>query len=278
MPSRLLREGILDSEAVNSLTPPEEVFYRRLMSVVDDFGRFDGRPSVLRSRLYPLKIDDVREADISRWIAAAVKAGLIALYSHDSKPYILFGKLGSPRNAKSKFPDPPPDVQRAIENSCFQLKTDANDCTQLKTSVPGSGSGSGTGSGTGKDRCSEPPLAASEQAVSSHDPPLMTFPTVGKDAAPWPLTRAQVDSWHQAFPGVAVLAECRKALAWCEANPAKQKTPRGMPKFLFGWLERSQNSAGGRGPPPPRQTPGERAADAQAKLWAEVHAMPPPPE
>ena len=121
MPSRLLREGILDSEAVNRLAAPEEVFYRRLMSVVDDFGRFDGRPQVLRSRLYPLRIDAVREADITRWIAACEKAGLIALYHHDGKPYILFGKLGSPRNAKSKYPHHRLRLRSLLLN--LQLKT-----------------------------------------------------------------------------------------------------------------------------------------------------------
>jgi hypothetical protein len=48
MPSRLLREGILDSEAVNALSFAAEVFYRRLMSVVDDFGR--PRAAVRRGR------------------------------------------------------------------------------------------------------------------------------------------------------------------------------------------------------------------------------------
>src|ERR1700674_3318716 len=41
MPTRLLRESILDSEAVNSLSLRGEVFYRRLISIVDDFGRFE---------------------------------------------------------------------------------------------------------------------------------------------------------------------------------------------------------------------------------------------
>ncbi len=40
MPNRVIREGILNSQRVNKLTEPAELFYRRLMSVVDDFGRF----------------------------------------------------------------------------------------------------------------------------------------------------------------------------------------------------------------------------------------------
>ena len=88
MPVRLWREGILSSERVDSLDAPAEVFYRRLMSKADDHGLFDARPSILRASLYPLRVDRVREADISRWIAACEKAGLIALYQHDGKPYL----------------------------------------------------------------------------------------------------------------------------------------------------------------------------------------------
>lgn len=138
MPTRLLREAILDSERVCSLTFPAEVFYRRLMSVVDDFGRFDGRFSVLRSRLYPLQVEKVREADIERWIAECEKAGLIVLYADAGKQYLLFKNLGEPRAKESKYPPPP-----AKSEYRAQTKTDANKREQTKASVPYSDSDSG---------------------------------------------------------------------------------------------------------------------------------------
>lgn len=156
MPTRLLREGILDSERVCSLTFPAEVFYRRLMSAVDDFGRFDGRTSVLRSRLYPLQTDKVREADIERWIAECVKSGLIALYSVSGKAYILFRNLGAPRAKASKYPDPPPAVAK------LHLQTDENICEQTKASAPYLYSGA--------DSDSDSELATAEPPPDSQDP------------------------------------------------------------------------------------------------------------
>ncbi len=47
MPVRLIRPGILSSLRVNRLTEGQEVFYRRLLSVVDDFGRYDAVPALL---------------------------------------------------------------------------------------------------------------------------------------------------------------------------------------------------------------------------------------
>ena len=79
MPNRIIREGILSSDRIDQLDAAAEVFYRRLMSKVDDHGLFDARPAMLRASLYPLRVDRVREADIARWIAACEKAGVIAL-------------------------------------------------------------------------------------------------------------------------------------------------------------------------------------------------------
>lgn len=117
MPLRMLRPGIITSEAVNSLSAPGEVFYRRLMSIVDDFGRFDGRVSILRPTCYPLQLDRVREADVQRGLAECEKAGLVRLYTSDGKPYVQMLKWDRPRAKTSKWPEPPADVQ-AHENMC----------------------------------------------------------------------------------------------------------------------------------------------------------------
>lgn len=123
MPSRLIREGILTSDRVDQLDSGAEVFYRRLMSKVDDHGLYDARLSVLRTSLYPLRVDRVREADCSRWIAACEKAGLIALYEHDGKPYLQMLDTRWSARSEPKYPLPNGDgckPLRATENSCKQ--------------------------------------------------------------------------------------------------------------------------------------------------------------
>lgn len=145
MPNRVVREGILTSERVEQLDPAVEVFYRRLMSKVDDFGLYDARPSILRSSLFPLRVDRVREADISRWIAACEKAGLLVLYTHNAsasssrriaacemaglavaeKPYLQMLDTKWQTRSEPKYPLPP-DGNRAqpppTENSCSQVQ------------------------------------------------------------------------------------------------------------------------------------------------------------
>lgn len=119
MPTRLLREGILKSERVDELDFAAEVFYRRLMSRVDDHGLYDARLSVLRADCFPLRLDRVREADIARWIAACEKAGLIVLYQSGGKPYLQMRDTNWATRSEPKYPLP------TTENTCLQLQTTA---------------------------------------------------------------------------------------------------------------------------------------------------------
>lgn len=104
---------------MNSLSHEAELFYRRLMSVVDDFGRFDARPAILRSRLYPLQLSKVRESNVVRWLHECESANLVRLYEINGSQYLTFHKLGEPRAKESKYPDPP-------EGEKPRLRADAN--------------------------------------------------------------------------------------------------------------------------------------------------------
>lgn len=126
MPNRVVREGILDSDRVNKLSWSAEVFYRRLMSVVDDFGRFDARVDVLRSKLFPLRIDKVSIADVEKWLTECVGAGLVSTYLVNQKPYLEILDFGQTvRIKKSKFP--PPDMHMQANASICMPETKRNE-------------------------------------------------------------------------------------------------------------------------------------------------------
>jgi len=107
MPNRILREGILTSERVNSLSNNAELFYRRLQSVVDDYGRFSANLSLLRAACYPLKLDSVKEDSISKHLAEAEGARLVVLYTVAGKAYLELQDFRQQVRAKeSKYPSP----------------------------------------------------------------------------------------------------------------------------------------------------------------------------
>jgi len=104
---------------------------------------------------------------------------------------------------------------------------------------------------------SESTDSSDEESVSCDEPKngsppedyLLTFPCVkGRSGkTKWHLTESKLAEYVEAFPGVEVLAECRKALQWCRDNATKRKTWEGMPKFIGSWLSRAQNDGRNNG-------------------------------
>ena len=136
MPNRIIKESICTSENINQLTPFQETFFYRLMVNCDDYGRFDARPKLLSSMLFPLR--DVMKEEIEEALDALQSADLITVYEVDGHPYLYMNKWGkhqTPRANKSRFPDPVTTTkngkqEESSENSCKQLHADESNGMQ----------------------------------------------------------------------------------------------------------------------------------------------------
>lgn len=145
MPNRIIREGILESEAVNSLGWGAEVFYRRLLNRVDDYGRCFANEALLRASLYPLKLDRVSNRDMQGWLQEVEAAGLIKVYEVEGKRYVEVQKFNQQVRAKqSKYPAPPTDCTadaQQVRSKCvadaqhMHTKTESKTETKTETSV-----------------------------------------------------------------------------------------------------------------------------------------------
>lgn len=123
----------MTSGRVASLSWEAEVFYRRLLSLVDDYGLSDARPSVLRSALYPLQLEKMSECNVQRCLAACETAGLILLFTRNGKSFLMVRDFGQSLRSAPKYPLP--DGYKAIQTgkSKYQLVTPDDDCSQLQT-------------------------------------------------------------------------------------------------------------------------------------------------
>jgi len=135
MPNRYIREAAIESEGINSLSWIGEVFFRRLLNRVDDFGRYSANPALIRARLFPLQLAKVREAEISRLLAQCEKAGLLFAYSVNSKAYLIINRWEKGRAKRSVYPEPPPDICKHMLTYVFTSK-------QMLSYVPDSDSDS----------------------------------------------------------------------------------------------------------------------------------------
>ena len=53
---------------------------------------------------------------------------------------------------------------------------------------------------------------------------------------------------QQAYSTVDVFAELNAMAMWCDANPKKRKTPRGIKQFITSWLKRAADMEKGVSP------------------------------
>ena len=64
------------------------------------------------------------------------------------------------------------------------------------------------------------------------------------DKTNYPVCQKDIDTWSCLYPAIDVMQELRKMKDWCDSNPAKRKTKRGVKRFISGWLMRAQDKGG----------------------------------
>jgi hypothetical protein len=115
MPNRYIREDAIKSKAVNSLGWQGEVFYRRLLNIVDDFGRYYADPGLLLSAVFPRQLHKVSQSDVRKLLLECEHAGLLRSWEVDGEPYLVLNKFEKGRSRQSKFPEPPPNIAQWLD-------------------------------------------------------------------------------------------------------------------------------------------------------------------
>lgn len=106
-----------------------------------------------------------------------------------------------------------------------------------------------------------------------------------KDGSTYTPPRDLIQKWYGVYQNIDVLMELRHMEEWCESNPQKRKTKRGVRTFVTSWLSRADKHAAPKRvqeptpSPLPKATPIPRGpiptqeeADRQAgllKAWRE---------
>lgn len=268
MPNRVLREGILSSERVNALGWEAEVFYRRLMSVVDDYGRFSAHPSLLRAALYPLKLDTVGDTAMHRLLAAVVQARLAQVYEVGGKTYLELLDFRQQVRAKdSKYPDPPrakagtrtaaashciapaaqvrADVPHVLSQAAHTRTDEHAGARQLSASAH---LGGGEGVGKGEGECvvvveDDPTAAVASPACEQTSGAIAVSPA---DAQADSFAASLVDSFADAAP-FRMVAHWRPSAHMAAlaqqaglAIPASAAFNAALGEFIAYWLSQSR--------------------------------------
>lgn len=224
MPNRIIKESLCSSEKIASLSDFEFRLWVGLITQVDDAGRGDARPAIIKGRVFPFR-ERLSIKDIDAALQALAAKGCVSLYTVDGKPYFLFPgwvKHQRVRDCKPKYPEPPENLnlpQSAA--SCGELPQSAALIQSESESNP-------------KEYCAEP------QAADA--PPVISLPL--NDGTFFDVSENDRAKWSQLYPNVDVLQQLRNMAGWCDANPTKRKTRGGIKRFITAWLAREQDKGG----------------------------------
>lgn len=131
MPNRILKESIRTSDDINKLTWLEEVLFYRLIVSCDDYGRFDGRASIIKGMCFPLKDEDSKftSKTVEKALNKLVETGLITLYEVNDKQYIQLNSWEKHQNVRAKNSKYP-----SVDDG--KLLSSANTCIHMQAHVP----------------------------------------------------------------------------------------------------------------------------------------------
>jgi len=97
----------------------------RLVTVADDYGRFEASIPLLASSCFPLRNGKLKLDHVNKWFAELIDHEHVKVYSVKSYPFGYFVNWeehqGKPRASKSKYPDP----VHADEITCMQVHADS---------------------------------------------------------------------------------------------------------------------------------------------------------
>lgn len=109
LPNRIIKDSIHTSERINALSDFQFRIWVSLITYVDDYGRGDARPAVIRGTCFPLR-DRITNKDIEAALKALADTGCVGLYEVGGKPYLYFPNWESHQRVRtkvSKCPEPP---------------------------------------------------------------------------------------------------------------------------------------------------------------------------
>ncbi len=129
--SRMIRNWTT-SDTMDSLSPSAEIFFTRLIMVVDDYGAYHANPKLLRAACFPLKsYTDVQVAEwLDECLAAKREDGeyLVVKYVAGGKQYIQITKFGQTglKRMKRLFPEPEGNISQPPAISHKSPQSSAN--------------------------------------------------------------------------------------------------------------------------------------------------------
>ena len=244
MPTRLVRDGLLESEAVLSLPVEARWLFVTIVLSADDLGLFEAKPFKLARRA------DIRRESVEKFMHMLADADLVRLYSVDSLPFGFIPKFRQRVQIKrGKHPMPPIALLNGDADALSKfnkLSFEITDGQPFSTD------------GEPLDTVGQPPEAEAETEKTLASPDGDVSPDPSGDPIPRCPHRQIVAAYHRLLPSsprVVDWTEGRKkhlATRWREKR--SRQTLEWWERF-FAWIAESDFLTGRAQPRQGRDEP-----------------------
>lgn len=260
---RMISKSLSTSEKFASLVSSAgrlaefcHALYPLMVAHADDFGRLQGDVFTVKHVCYPASRRSLDEFDAG--LRFMDGSDLITYYAIGSKKFVQINNFephqqGLHKRTRSQFPEPP-GTPRNFQDIPTEEKGTEEKRTERKKSVS--------------------PEPESGSVPTTAPTGVLAFPTIGQGGPVWWLSEAQVAEWASLYPGLSILTEAQKALAWIKADLGRRKTAGGMRKFLVGWFNRAVNDRRGQTTAPAARTTVGSRIETTLSAAAEILSQP----
>ena len=232
MGNRILKESVLTSRGLSSLSWFEQVMFDHLIVTADDYGIFYADPTLLAHILFP-RSTNVTEKMVREGLEHMEAQQLIFRYTAGGEEFLKlcsWEKHQRLRSSRRKFPAPEEaDPENTIPEETVPVE--AVQETPAAEDPP-------------REESAPPPVTVQAPPTESRELPVAELPL--NDNTTYGVTREEADEYARLYPAVDVRQELRNMRGWCLSNPQRRKTRSGIRKFINGWLSRAQNAGGGK--------------------------------
>jgi len=254
-PEFFRHEGLQDLERTHPGKYPMLVFMG-LWGHCDKLGRLE-----LNARMLKLDILPFLDFDMGETLELLCEAGFVRKYDSGSKCYGEIPSFtshqrigGKELDAPEKHPAPPWEASGTHRGSTGEApgthRGSTGEATGKHRGSTGEAPGKHPGAQEGKGREGNGDIAPSELppskdllggdlAASKQEQAVELIPLVGGKT--YAVSARESEEWGKAYPRVDMLQTLREIRAWCDANPRKRKTHRGVRAFIVAWLAREQD-------------------------------------
>ena len=231
----MLAKSVVEQDSFYDLSPGAKVLYLYLNLEADDDGFCDCVRAVMRT--CGASPDDLRQLTDGGFLIA-FSGGVVAVKHWKTNNQIRQDRYHPTVYAAEKALL---TIGRAGE---YRLKTEEEQQYSSASGpsedalVAGLATEGRTGEDRkGKDRKGEENTVCAEPEGSSASVPALQL----NDSSFYVVKQEELALWQQSYPAVDVVQQLREMATWCNANPAKRKTRRGIKKFIVNWLAGEQD-------------------------------------